>query len=37
MKRRLDLAMTLIGLPRLIFIDEPTTGLDPRLGRADRR
>gem|GEM_PF-433241 len=30
MKRRLDIAMTLIGRPRLIFLDEPTTGLDPR-------
>jgi ABC-2 type transport system ATP-binding protein len=29
MKRRLDLAMTLMGRPRLIFLDEPTTGLDP--------
>jgi ABC-2 type transport system ATP-binding protein len=30
MKRRLDLAMTLVGNPQLIFLDEPTTGLDPR-------
>ncbi|WP_370617070.1 ABC transporter ATP-binding protein [Mumia sp. Pv 4-285] len=34
MKRRLDLAMTLMGDPRLIFLDEPTTGLDPRSRRA---
>jgi ABC-2 type transport system ATP-binding protein len=33
MKRRLDLAMTLIARPRLIFLDEPTTGLDPRSRR----
>ncbi len=29
MRRRLDLAMSLVGKPRLIFLDEPTTGLDP--------
>jgi ABC-2 type transport system ATP-binding protein len=33
MKRRLDLAMTLISRPRLIFLDEPTAGLDPRSRR----
>ncbi|MFI0237611.1 ABC transporter ATP-binding protein [Streptomyces sp. NPDC016845] len=33
MKRRLDLAMTLVAGPRLIFLDEPTTGLDPRSRR----
>ncbi len=30
MKRRLDLAMSLVAQPRVIFLDEPTTGLDPR-------
>ena len=29
MRRRLDLAMSLVGKPALIFLDEPTTGLDP--------
>lgn len=29
MRRRLDIAMSLVGTPRLIFLDEPTTGLDP--------
>ena len=29
MKRRLDIAMSLIGTPAVIFLDEPTTGLDP--------
>ncbi|MDA0565839.1 ATP-binding cassette domain-containing protein [Streptomonospora sp. S1-112] len=33
MRRRLDLAMSLVGSPRLIFLDEPTTGLDPRSRR----
>lgn len=30
MKRRLDIAMTLVGGPRIVFLDKPTTGLDPR-------
>jgi ABC-2 type transport system ATP-binding protein len=33
MRRRLDLAMTLVGNPRVIFLDEPTAGLDPRSRR----
>jgi ABC-2 type transport system ATP-binding protein len=33
MRRRLDLAMTLVDQPRVIFLDEPTTGLDPRSRR----
>ena len=30
MRRKLDLALSLVGNPRIIFLDEPTTGLDPR-------
>ncbi|RFU19211.1 ABC transporter ATP-binding protein [Geodermatophilus marinus] len=30
MRRKLDLAMTLVGGPQVVFLDEPTTGLDPR-------
>jgi ABC-2 type transport system ATP-binding protein len=33
MRRKLDLAMTLVGNPQAIFLDEPTTGLDPRSRR----
>ncbi|CAM3223717.1 ATP-binding cassette domain-containing protein [Stackebrandtia soli] len=34
MRRKLDLAMGLVGNPRIVFLDEPTTGLDPRSRRA---
>lgn len=34
MRRKLDLAMTLVGAPSVVFLDEPTTGLDPRSRRA---
>ena len=33
MRRRIDLAMTLVGSPKVICLDEPTTGLDPRSRR----
>ncbi|MFC5064760.1 ATP-binding cassette domain-containing protein [Actinomycetospora atypica] len=33
MRRRLDLAMTLVGTPEVIFLDEPSAGLDPRSRR----
>jgi ABC-2 type transport system ATP-binding protein len=33
MRRKLDLAMTMVGHPQIIFLDEPTTGLDPRSRR----
>ena len=33
MRRRLDLAMSLVSQPEVVFLDEPTTGLDPRSRR----
>jgi ABC-2 type transport system ATP-binding protein len=33
MTRRLDIAMSLIGNPKVVFLDEPTTGLDPSARR----
>src|SRR5256884_1594709 len=36
MRRKLDLEMTLVGNPQIIFLDEPTTGLDPRSRRTMR-
>jgi len=33
MRRKLDLAMTLVGTPAVVFLDEPTAGLDPRSRR----
>ena len=34
MKRKLDIAMSLVGNPEIIFLDEPTTGLDPQSRRS---
>ena len=37
MKRRLDLAASLVGRPDVLFLDEPTTGIDPRSRARVRR